>query len=608
MVVICLIFADLCYLKAQQVMPEPVSQSEGRFYQQDTTSAKWIRELKNIILVSPAKESVKDTFNVISDNEQYRMMQGRIISSIRVIRLKPFGSDIDMQNIDIHPDKISFLERVGNAIHINSREFVIRDALYFHEGDTVNAVKLADSERYLRSLHYINDARISAVPIGEQNAEIVVITQDGLPYGVDMNYDFNSQGNFALSNRNIFGWGLNIKAGLYMNTDREEKWGTEVEAALHNIARSHISIDAIYRNRFKNEKLGMVLNRDFRTPNTKYAGNLTAYTEQMEMNYSNPDTSYTLINPVIVRLNHLDGWLGRSFLISSNASGVMHNNITVAIRAQQTHFLKRPENSQTFYYQFQNRTVYLASLSFSRQGYYETSLIYNYGRTEDIPRGFLLSIVGGKEHNEQYNRPYMGVNASMGQFIPWLGYLSGSAAYGTFIYDKRPQQGSLDYAINYFSNLFVTGSFKQRFFVNAQISRQLDTQNLEYLKINGNTGIPGFRNDSVYGRRRVNLSMEHNLFTPWDIYGFRMVWYFFANFSWLGGYDKPLLERTLYTSFGFGVRIRNNRLIINTIQLRFAYFPHLPSNSRFDYFTFSKETLLNPRNFSSKAPEIIKLY
>ncbi|MDR0815218.1 MAG: hypothetical protein LBN37_05655 [Bacteroidales bacterium] len=589
------------------MIPEPASQPEGRFYRQDTTSAKWIRDLKNIILISPAKESVKDTFNVVSDNEQYRMMQGRTISRIRVIRLDPFGSDIDAQDIDTHPDKISFLERAGNAVHITTREFVIRNALYFHEGDTVNALKLADSERYLRSLHYINDARISALPIGEQEAEIVVITQDVLPYGVDLSTNLSSKGNFALSDRNIFGWGFDIKAGVFMDTKRTEKWGYEVDASMRNIARSHISIDAIYRNRFKNEKTGVVLNRDFYTPSTKYAGNLTVYKEQMEMNYA-PDSSYSLINPVLVRLRYSDGWIGRSFLISGNAPGVMQNNITVALRAQKTDFLQRPENSQNLYYLFQNRTVYLASLSFSRQGYYKTNLIYNYGRTEDIPRGFLLSVVGGKEHNEQYNRPYVGVNTSMGQFIPWLGYLSGSAAYGTFLYEKRPQQGSLDFAVNYFSNLFVTGSFKQRFFANMQISRQLDTQNLDYMKINGDTGIPGFRNDSVYGRRRLNLSMEHNLFAPWDVYGFRMVWYAFANFSWLGGYDSPVLERTLYTSFGCGIRIRNNRFIINTIQLQFAYFPYIPANSRFDYFTLSKETLLNPRNFSSKAPEIIKLY
>jgi hypothetical protein len=591
-------------MNAQQVLPEPT----GRLYRQDTTSAKWIRSLKNIILISPEKESAKDTFNIVSDNEQYRIMQGRTISRIRIIRLKPFGSNIDVHDIDIRSDNLSFLERAGNAVHTDTREFVIRNALYFHEGDTLNALKLAGSERYLRSLHYINDARISVVPIGEQEAEIVVVAEDVFPYSVDVSSNLTSKGNFALSDRNIFGWGVNVKAGIFMNTKRAERYGYEVIMSIRNIVHSHISLEAIYRNRFQNQKTGIVLNRDFYTPSTKYAGNLTLYKEQMEMNYFDPDSSYALVNPVLLRLHHRDGWIGRSFLLSDNASYVMQNNITVAARVQNTRFLQRPENSQNLYYQFQNRTVYLASLSFSRQGYYKTNLIYNYGRTEDIPYGFLASVVGGREYNEQYNRPYVGANVSLGHFIPWFGYLSGSAAYGTFFLNKKPQQGSLDFSVNYFSNLFIIGSFKQRFFANSQFSRQLDTQNLDYLKISNDNGIPGFRNDSVYGRRRVNLSLEHNLFTPWDIYGFRMVWYVFANLSWLDNYDKPLLKRTLYTAFGCGVRIRNNRFIINTIQLQFAYFPYIPAHSRFDYFTFSRETLLNPRNFSSKAPEIIKLY
>ncbi|MCL2313598.1 MAG: hypothetical protein FWC41_14175, partial [Firmicutes bacterium] len=116
------------------------------------------------------------------------------------------------------------------------------------------------------------------------------------------------------------------------------------------------------------------------------------------------------------------------------------------------------------------------------------------------------------------------------------------------------------------------------------------------------------RNDSVLGRQRFNLSFEQNFFTPWNLYEFRFVLYAFAYFSWLGDYDKSIIFSKLYSSFGIGVRIRNNRLIFSTLQIQLAYFPNIPKNSRFHYISFSQETVLQPRDFKPKAPEVMPLY
>jgi hypothetical protein len=147
-----------------------------------------------------------------------------------------------------------------------------------------------------------------------------------------------------------------------------------------------------------------------------------------------------------------------------------------------------------------------------------------------------------------------------------------------------------------------------RTFINGQYTRQLHNTLKDKLVIDGDHGIPGFRNDSVLGRHRFNLSVEQNFFTPWSLYDFRFVIYAFGYFSWLGGYDNPIIISPLYSSFGLGIRIRNNRLVFNTLQIQFAYFPNIPKNSRFRYLNFSKETVLLPRDFMSKAPDVIPLY
>ena len=303
----------------------------------------------------------------------------------------------------------------------------------------------------------------------------------------------------------------------------------------------------------------------------------------------------------------MNAWVGRSFLMEKNQLNNQQKNFTVSLGVQKMNFIDKPENSEAHYYKFQNRTTYLTSLTYSQQAFYKANLIYNFGRTEDIPYGYMMSIVGGKEVNEMGNRPYLGANLSSGYFIPDLGYLSGLVSYGSFLHNGA-DQGIFNLELNYFTNLYVLGRFRPRTFINGQYTRQLNNSFNDRLLIDGDHGIPGFRNDSILGRQRFNLSVEQNFFTPWNLFEFRFVLYAFAYLSWLGGYDKPIIYSPLYSSFGFGLRIRNNRLIFSTLQIQFAFFPNVPQRTKLNYISFSKETVLQPRDFMPKAPDLIPLY
>jgi hypothetical protein len=188
-----------------------------------------------------------------------------------------------------------------------------------------------------------------------------------------------------------------------------------------------------------------------------------------------------------------------------------------------------------------------------------------------------------------------------------LGYLSGAFSYGTFFNDGAAEQGIVNLEMNYFTNLQVVGNSRLRTFVKGKYTQQLFHRTEDRLAIDGEHGIPGFSGDSIFGRHRINLSIEQNFFAPWNLLGFQFVVYAFTYLSWLG--DKPDITLShLYSSFGLGVRIRNNRLIFDTLQLQFAYFPNIPKNSSFRYFHHSSESVLQPRNFMPKAPEVMPLY
>lgn len=571
------------------------------FYEKNSSS-RWIRELKNIIIVSPKKESETDTFNIQSPSNLYVDLEGRTITRIRVERLKPFGTSVT----DSVAQKINWLGKAGNATHVSTREFIIRNMLLFKEGDPLNSLKLAYSERYLRSLKYINDARVTAIPISGDEAEIIVVVQDIFPFSVNFGTNFDTRANLGIVNHNIIGMGLEMRAGIFMDSQKDDLMGYEAILRLPNIGRSFISLQAEYLDRYENQRYGFRLQRDFYAPTIRYAGHLIFYQAQTPVRYIDPYGELPIINPVIVKYNYFDMWLGRSFRIGKNSFDKLHKNITASLGVQQMHFINRPDHSEEYYYRFQNRTTFLASLTYTQQSFYKTNLIYNFGRTEDIPYGHKLSIIAGKEINEMYHhdRPYIGTLISSGKFIPEFGYLSGEFSFGSF-FRKGADQGIIDLKMNYFTNLYVMGNFRQRTYINSQYTRQLYNRLNDQLVIDDHHGIPGFRNDSVLGRQRLNLSMEHNIFIPWNFYQFRFVVYLFGNLSWLGGYDQPIIQSTLYSSFGFGFRIRNNRLIFNTLQIQFAYFPNIPENSRFRYFYLSKESVLQPREFIPRTPEVM---
>ena len=567
-------------------------------------SQRWIRELRNIIIVSPRSVSESDTFNIHSPDNIFFEIDGRTIRAIHIVRLSPFGVSLT----DTSYNRITFPGRAGNAIHVSTGEFIIRNALLFKEGDVIESYKLAYSERYLRSLGYIGDARVVAVPVANNEAEVVVTVQDNFPYSLSFGTNFETRANFGIKNNNIIGTGFELQAETFIDSRKDKLMGYRTTLRSSNIGRSFVSFQADYLDRYENQRYGFSMQRDFYAPTTKYAGHLSYYNSRTPARYYDPSSlDYQQVTPISIRFTQLSAWLGRSFQVNKRSFSDHVKNITLSLGAKQMNFMDRPERSEERYYRFQNRTTYLASLSYSQRSFYNASLIYNYGRTEDIPYGYIFSVVSGKEFNEMYNRPYFGANFSSGYFIPRTGYLSGALSYGTF-FRNGADQGVVDFELNYFSNLYVTGNYRQRTFINSQYTRQLFNRLEDQLIIDDDYGIPGFRNDTILGRHRVNLSLEQSVFMPREIYGFRFVLYAFGYLSWLGGYEEPIILRNPYSSFGFGVRIRNNRLIINTLQIRLAYFPNIPRNSRFRYIHFSSETVLQPRDFKPRAPEIMPLY
>jgi hypothetical protein len=103
----------------------------------------------------------------------------------------------------------------------------------------------------------------------------------------------------------------------------------------------------------------------------------------------------------------------------------------------------------------------------------------------------------------------------------------------------------------------------------------------------------------------LTVSLESVLFSPVNLYGFRFAFFGFTDFSFLSGTNEILGNGYAISSIGVGIRIRNDNLVFNTLQIRIGYFPNPPSYSTISPFNISGEQLLRPANFEPGPPSVI---
>jgi len=547
------------------------------------------RRLYDIVIVTPVSSDY-NAIEIVSD-ESYLPYSGSKIRRIEVQRLNVFGSDINNPTVSSANRYTDLL----NKTHVNTAERIIRNNLLFKPGDTISPLILSDNERILRELPYIDDARIFVVPISDEDADIVVVTKDVYSIGVDLNIIGLKRGNFSIFDRNIVGMGHSIEFALPFDFETSQL-GFGFNYSINNIKRSFIDFNTFYVNGLGIEGYGLSINRPLVASTTKYAGGISL----SKMRTTEDLDTMTVAYPLNYTLQ--DYWVLRSFLLNSSAI----KKIIIGARYYNNNIFERPFIFEDSYHNLQKYKVFLGSISYSRQQYYKTNLIYAYGRTEDLPFGGLVRITAGKEINEFKNRLYLGFDASTGKSIRKLGYFYASMAIGGYLYKNEPEQGIMSTNINYFSNHINAGRYKIRSFVNLNYTRGVNRFSDEYLNFVNKNGFAGFENDTIRGNQRFSVGVESALFCPSDFIGFKFVVYTFADMGLLSGTSVFAAHNFSLTSIGLGIRIRNDNLLFKTIQIRFAFFPNKPEFSKINNMVVSGEQLLRHQNFVPERPAVIQ--
>ncbi|MFC2098409.1 hypothetical protein ACFLSP_01555 [Bacteroidota bacterium] len=565
--------------------------------------ARWTQELHNIVITSPRQPDYSDTIQTQISSDPFLLQGGKYIRSIRFTKLEPFGPGIH----DTTGQASSRIEKFGNDMHRVTLDRVMENHLLFREGDLVDPNEFADNERILRELPFIQDARIHLIETspGSDSVDIRIVTKDNFSIGIGGAPQGYDAGRLSVFEKNLFGMGHELHMVFHWDAQRSPWLGNEIFYVINNLGGSFINSKLRYAQIFDSESYQFELQRRFFTPDIKWAGAL-----KLERTRENRfvDFADTVDQVIPVKYNIYDLWAGRSFYLSSQRRLSRNRlNLVVASRIFRNHFIDRPEDvSENNFYEFQNRNAWLTSFSISSQSFFKSNLILDFGRTEDVPQGMLFSFTAGPEINEFNRRFYTGVSLSQGRYLGKFGYIFTRLEGGGFVKEySYINQGVINAEMNYFTPLFIINRFKFRHFFSARYVRGIRRFEDEFIGINDQDGIRGFRSSLPLGQQKVVFNYEADAFTPFYLYGFRFVMFGFADVGMVGPEYEKWHDGQFYSGLGVGVRIRNERLVFETISIRLGYYPNHPEKSFPLFVDVYGEKRLNPDNFYVTKPDII---
>jgi len=501
----------------------------------------------------------------------------RIIRKINIETLDPFG--YSAENSKEQPNKR--IERMGNFLHIKTKNWTIRNLLLFKKNDYLDSLLVKESERLIRSQRYVRSVVIKPIPIENCKDSVdisirVLDTWSLVPTGA-----FSStKSNLDLIQHNFLGLGHEVELNYIksFNNSTINTFAYDSKYTITNVKNTFINTSVSSKTDLNNNTYKTArIDRPFFSTFVSWAGGLyydyRAYSELL------PDNN-AFIASQNYKIQTYQFWGGHSFnVFGQNSEFSRTTHLIFAAGFNNSDYLIKPDIAyDPIRYSNSSKSV-LATIGISGQKYRQDKYLFRFGIIEDIPYGKVFSITAGAENKNSVTRAYFGSRFSYGDYFDF-GYLQGNFEAGSFFNNGNTEQTTYKIELNYFTNLFPIGNWKFRQFIKPVLvlgTNRLDSpkDRLNLIDVNG---IPGFSSSPPMGTKKLLATFQTQSYNQKTWYGFNFSP--FINFT--GGFldqgDYKFFNNKLYSQIGVGVLINNNYLVFNSFQLSFSYYPSLPTD------------------------------
>lgn len=534
---------------------------------------------------------------------------GKAIRHVRFDAVDIFDGSVQ----DTTKKSTTWGSKILNKTHYNTRSWVLKNYVLFEKGDRIDPFIMSESERILRNARFVEDSKIyiQEVSGSPDSVDIIVVTKDNFPVAANVEVLSHNHVIFDPYNTNFIGLGHKISGKIIYDQTAVQTLGYGAEYKMDNLFGKFVTTTFGFSKTDKVDLYRARIKKPFITTDIRFGGefDLSQVGEVRQFDRGEADTVYRGDFPY--QANLFDAWLGYSFYYFNNST---NNFLNISARHNTINYLERKniEDDTTIvdvdstFYPFHNVHNSLVNLSFRKIDYLKTSKLFGYGRTEDVPYGYILDVTGGFQKTEYYNRPYVGAYYFWGKYFPRAGYYSYSLGSSTFIRNGKAEDHITGAKFTYFSPLSNLYGMEFRNTFNATFNSVSNP--LYYSKINFGDDMRVIRQDSLYGASKLTFQAQTIIYTYVNVVGFRFAFYPFIDFGWLAQRDFFRDEKRFFAVYGLGVQIKNESLLFPGLHIKAGYMPHTLNGRPNFAVTFQFRDIQLFKRVRSLKPELIDQY
>jgi outer membrane protein assembly factor BamA len=438
--------------------------------------------------------------------------------------------------------------------------------LLFREGDLVDTDLISETERNLRSLHFLDNVRVEQRLVDINTVDLNVHTED------QWTLQFNASAGatlgrstyaFGVQDSNFLGMGKSVGIG-YNEVPERTSYLVQYQDPQFLNSRWNFNSNLAFSSDGSTYSTDVV--RPFYSMDTRWAYGASfdsgAYTQQLH---------YKGETAVEIDTDHRNGFFfaahswGKRY--DKRKFGGIFNTDTLEYPHQARIILPEVTTVKSIAKNLHpiNRENYQYGLMFQwdRQHWVEERYLDKFGSIEDMPDGIMFGSMLTRSYNVDNNPDYYYLY-SLVQYSHQVTGRQYFTLYGEFS-GHRDVTGALN---NLYFNTYAHYYFKlnelklgrlvfPRQTLAANLSMTL-TRNIDapfQISLGEDEGLRGYTFKSFNGQNRVLFNLEDRVFTPLDfhIVAIGLVTFFDAGYVWSN--DETLQFQNPAASVGFGLRI-----------------------------------------------------
>ena len=196
---------------------------------------------------------------------------------------------------------------------------------------------------------------------------------------------------------------------------------------------------------------------------------------------------------------------------------------------------------------------------------------------KNIPYGFHANLSSGMVDDHYRPKFYISTNLTIGNRIRRLGYGAGKLSFSGCPRGGTIQLGILKMQILYFTEIFHLGNFRFRQFIKSEYTTGINRYRDDSIDFTVKETVRGLSyNHNLTGTQWLFLSAETVAFTPWKAKGFTFALFSFADVDIINSNYNAIFSQNYYSALGAGVRVHNDNIGIETVQIRFSWYLDMP--------------------------------